>query len=169
MQETKESRESATDEGWRISGVYLILIIVLGAAAILFLINTIGKESSYQPDRVGDEFHIDKSKIDTSASFISYDSGGVKIKYFAVVGSDKKIHVALDACDVCFDKKRGYTQRDNVMHCNNCGQEFAINGLGTENLDPGCWPGYLPVAESSDGDTLIVTIADLEAKKFMFV
>lgn len=168
MQETKEGSESATDEGWRISGVYLILIIVLGAAAILFLINTLGQQSSYQPERVGDEFHIDQSKIDSKAAFFSYDSNGAKIKYFAVVGSDNNIHIAFDACDVCYDVKRGYSQRDSVMHCRNCGQEFAIISIGTDNLEGGCWPSYLPVTQSIEGDKLIVTISDLEEKRFMF-
>ena len=37
------------------------------------------------------------------------------------------------------------------MVCNNCGNKYPIDGLGTENKNPGgCWPGYLP-STVSDG------------------
>ncbi|MFX0117286.1 MAG: Fe-S-containing protein, partial [Candidatus Hodarchaeota archaeon] len=68
--------------------------------------------------------------------------------------------------DVCYESKKGYSQNRNKMHCNNCGQEFAINSLGTENLEGGCWPSYLPVTES-DGK-LTIAISDLESKKYLF-
>jgi len=56
-----------------------------------------------------------------------------------VKGSDEKIHLAIDACDVCYESKLGYKQTGNVMTCNNCGQTFPINSIGTENLKGGSW------------------------------
>lgn len=106
------------------------------------------------------------SEIGTSAKWYTYNSKGVSTKYFAVTGSDGKIHVAIDACDVCYSNKRGYEQTDNVMTCRNCGQTFAINSIGTENLSGGCWPSYLPY--EVDGENVIINKSELDQKQFMF-
>lgn len=168
MQETKKGTNSISKEERKINGLFIILIMAVGFLAVLFLLGSFDNQTSYQPKQVGDELHIELSKISTKASFFSFSSDGVTIKYFAVIGSDENPHIAFDACDVCYAERKGYSQRDAVMHCNNCGQEFAVNSIGTENLEGGCWPSYLPVTQSSDGSKLIVSIADLGAKKSMF-
>jgi uncharacterized membrane protein len=106
------------------------------------------------------------SEIDTSAKWYTYNSNGVTTKYFAVQGSDGKIHVAIDACDVCYSTKLGYEQTGNVMTCRNCGQTFAINSIGTENLSGGCWPSHLPY--EVDSVNVIINKSELDQKQFMF-
>ncbi|MFX0115954.1 MAG: Fe-S-containing protein, partial [Candidatus Hodarchaeota archaeon] len=163
--------EGPPDEGWKINGIFVILIIVAGFVATLFLLGSFGSfgnQDTYQPKQVGDEIHIDLAKLNTNALFFTFDSNGVSIQYFAVIGSDENSHIAFDVCDVCYQERKGYSQRNNAMYCNNCGQEFAINSIGTENIEGGCWPSYLPVSQSAVGDKLIVAIADLEAKRSMF-
>jgi uncharacterized membrane protein len=112
------------------------------------------------------EINIPLSEIDGNAKFYTYSSGGVDIKYFAVKGSDGDVHVGFDACDVCYHVKKGYRQNDDVMHCINCGLEFSINSIGTENTAGGCWPSYLPM--SINGNEVVIKISDLEAKRYMF-
>ena len=112
------------------------------------------------------EVSIPLSEIGSNAKFYSYDSNGIEIRYFAVEGSDGNVHVAFDACDVCYDAKKGYRQNDDVMHCISCGKEFAINGIGTDNTAGGCWPSFLPT--NIDGENVLIDISDLEAKKYMF-
>ncbi|MHA2272943.1 MAG: Fe-S-containing protein [Candidatus Hodarchaeales archaeon] len=170
MQETNKGTESTSKEERKINGLFIILIMAVGLLAVLFLLGSFDfdNQATYQPKQVGEEIHIDLSQISAKASFFSFSPDGVAIKYFAVIGSDENPHIAFDACDVCHEERQGYSQRDNMMHCNNCGQEFAINSIGTENLEGGCWPSYLPVTQSSDGDKLIIAISDLEAKKTMF-
>jgi uncharacterized membrane protein len=107
------------------------------------------------------------SDIGTSARWYTYDSSGVKIKYFLVKGNDGKIHLAADACDICYAAKRGYKQTGNFMTCNNCGNTFAVNGIGSENLSGGCWPSYIPM--QIDGSYTVIKISDLNAKRYMFV
>jgi len=109
---------------------------------------------------------IPVSQLSTSALFYTYNSGGTDVRYFAAVGSDGKVHMAMDACDVCYAENKGYQQVGDVMKCNNCGKEFAINSVGTENLAGGCWPSYLPVTVS--GGDAVVDITDLKTKTFMF-
>ncbi|MCW4032168.1 MAG: DUF2318 domain-containing protein [Candidatus Bathyarchaeota archaeon] len=115
---------------------------------------------------VGDTIQISTSKVISAAKWYTYDSNGVDVKYFLVKGSDGKIHLGTDACDVCYDSKRGYRQSGNVMTCNNCGREFAINSIGTENLAGGCWPSYIPL--EIDGDSAIIEKSDLNEKRYMF-
>ncbi|WP_455278653.1 DUF2318 domain-containing protein [[Eubacterium] cellulosolvens] len=109
---------------------------------------------------------IPTSEIGTSAKWYTSNSNGDTIKYFLVKGSDGKIHLAIDACDVCYSSKRGYKQTGEVMTCNNCGQTFPINSIGTENLSGGCWPSHIPY--ETNGENIIIKKSDLNQKLFMF-
>lgn len=117
----------------------------------------------------GDPIVIPIADLSTDARFFSYDTTGspsVEVAYFAVIGSDGVPHVAFDACDICYDAGLGYQQRGSVMHCNNCGTEFPINNIGTENTGSGCWPGHLRVTIT---DTeVVIQRADLEAGAWYF-
>ena len=106
------------------------------------------------------------SALGDSAQFYTYNANGVNVRYFAAVGSDGNVHVALDACDVCYSEKKGYRQLGGVMKCNNCGKEFAIVSIGTENLTGGCWPSFVPI--SIDGSEVVIQISSLSGKRFMF-
>lgn len=155
----------------------IVLFSSITIIAIIFgvvIINFIGGNENIQNDtEVEDttvnsknEIIIPLSGISNEANFYSYDSDGVKIKYFAVTGSDSEVRVALDACDVCYGAKKGYVQNGDVMHCINCGNEYPIDGLGTENTYGGCWPSFIPI-DVNDGN-VIIKISDLENKRYMF-
>lgn len=118
------------------------------------------------PPQVDTTVAIPVSQLSASALFYNYNSGGTLVRYFGAVGSDGNVHVATDACDVCFSEKKGYRQVGDAMKCNNCGKEFAINSVGTENISGGCWPSYLPVTIS--GEDAVVQLSDLNAKRYMF-
>jgi len=115
---------------------------------------------------VGSQIKIPLSDIDTDAKFYSYIVDGVEMRYFALLGPDEDVHVALDACDVCYGAKKGYTQVGDVMRCINCGNQYPVNSLGTENTAGGCWPSYLPI--KIDGDNIVIEKSDLEKKIYMF-
>ena len=90
----------------------------------------------------------------------------VSIRYFAVKDAQGNVHVAFDACDVCYEAKKGYKQDGDVMQCLNCGKTFSITSIGTENTAGGCWPSFLPM--NVDGNDVVIKITDLEAKSYMF-
>jgi len=125
--------------------------------------NTIPVPSPYQNQT---EIRIPVSDISTTATFYFYDSNDVSIRYFVVKDSQGNVHVAFDACDVCYEAKKGYKQNDDVMHCINCGKEFPITSIGVENTAGGCWPSYLPIR--IDDNTVVIKISDLKAKSYMF-
>ena len=104
--------------------------------------------------------------LSKTAKFFSYDSNGVTIKYFAMKDLQGTVHVAFDACDVCYQAKKGYTQVSDVMQCLNCGRQFAVTSIGSENTNGGCWPSFLPMTNNEA--SVIIKIADLEEKAYMF-
>ena len=110
---------------------------------------------------------IPLAEISENAKWYGYDADGTKIQFFAVKASDGSIRTAFDACDVCFSSRKGYSQDGDVMVCNNCGNRYPIDGLGTENKKGGgCWPGYLP--SEVEGSSLIVKHSDLEKGVYRF-
>ena len=111
----------------------------------------------------GDVVKIPLSEISAKAKFYDYDG----IEYFIVEAKDGTIKTAFNACDVCYRAKKGYSQKGDDMVCNNCGNHYAISGLGTQNIrGGGCWPGYLP--SSVEGDYLVIKKSDLEAGRYRF-
>lgn len=105
--------------------------------------------------------NIPLSDITSNAKWYEYEFGNNKIRFFAIKASDGTVKTAFDACDVCYQYKKGYRQEEDSMICNNCGNRYPISGLGTENKNPGgCWPGYLPNVIKEDN--IIIKKSDLE-------
>jgi len=155
----------------------LAVISIVALGAMIFLAgctstthnneNT-NKNTNYNtaPQQNDTEVRLPLSDIDTTVTFYSYDSDGLTVRYFAVRDAQGTVHVAFDACDVCYEAKKGYKQVGEEMQCLNCGQQFAITSIGSENIVGGCWPSYLNM--KIDGNDVMIKIADLEAKSYMF-
>lgn len=146
-----------------------IIIIFIGYSAFSNPNNVIqDNNKSTNPSNIvsGSQISIPLSDISKTAQYYSYDADSVEVKYFAVKGSDGEIHVALDACDVCYGARKGYTQVEDVMRCINCGNQYPINSLGTENTAGGCWPSYLPI--KIEGNNILINESELEDKRYMF-
>ncbi len=151
--------------------IFIIIIVTLVSVFLVGCINTTQNESnlnmkSNPPQQTDTEIFIPLTDLSTSTKFYYFDSEGVKIHYFAVKDSSGNPHVAFDACDVCYQAKKGYQQNGNFMYCNNCGREFQITSIGTENSAGGCWPSYLPI--KIDEDKVVIKIVDLLEKQYMF-
>ena len=148
------------------------IILVISIAFILILVNLplnqMGTPSYVESlPAAGENFvTISRAEITESASYYYYNSSGVQVKFFLVEGNDGRLHLAADACDVCYSAKRGYHQSGDEMRCGNCGQTFLINNIGTSNMGGGCWPSYIPMNANSEDIT--IWISDLNAKRFLF-
>lgn len=139
-----------------------ITIVIIGAL-LLIGVFFVPKFMTGNVVSDGNIVTIPLSEISDQANFYEFNG----IKYFVVQASDGSIKTAFDACDVCYSSKKGYRQEGNFMICNNCGNAYPINGLGTENTKGGgCWPGYLP--SSIEGDNLVIKISDLEKGRYRF-
>lgn len=109
---------------------------------------------------------IPTDEINQTARWFSYNStDGTPMRLFAVRDGTGGMHVALDACDVCYKAKRGYSQRGTDMVCNNCGNRFPTATVG-EKGGGGCWPSY--IAYTLVDGKAVVRLADLDSKAFMF-
>jgi uncharacterized membrane protein len=153
--------------------IILVALIAIISIGVFYVVSTAGNEDNSnnkttQPTmpQSDTEIRIPVGSISNDAEFYTHDSDDGEIRFFAVIGPDDEIHVALDACDVCYGAKKGYRQEDDVMHCINCGKTFPITSLGTENTAGGCWPSYIPI--NIDGDDVVIQISDLEEKSYMF-
>jgi len=153
--------------------VVAVLAITIMCLGVYFVISTgengniqVNKPSQSTMNQDETNVWVPLSGITDEADFFEYDSDGVGIRFFAVKGSDREVRIALDACDVCFNAKKGYTQAGDDMQCINCGNRYSIDGLGTENIGGGCWPSYLPI--EVNGDYVYIKISDLENKRDMF-
>ena len=96
---------------------------------------------------------------DGKARFYAYDAHGTQVKYFVVADAKGTVHVALDACEVCYPKKLGYKQVGDFMQCNNCGKKFHTERLDTET--GGCNP--VPVKSSVSGGNVVISASTLDA------
>jgi hypothetical protein len=109
----------------------------------------------------GDVYRIPLASITTAATFFTAQAGSSRIPFFAVRDPSGNVHVAFDACQVCFESKRGYAQKGSSMLCQNCGKTFPIAGI-TENADVGgCHP--IGVTTSTSGDSVVIARKDVEA------
>jgi uncharacterized membrane protein len=92
------------------------------------------------------------------AKFYSYNlAGGQKVSFFVVRGSDGVIRAAFDACDVCYQSRRGYHQEGDDMVCNKCGRHFPSSKIN--EVTGGCNPAALD--RQVAGDQVIIKASDL--------
>lgn len=96
---------------------------------------------------------------DGKAHFYRFKTGGKEVKFFVLKSKDGVIRTALDACDVCYRAKKGYTQEGDVMNCNNCGMKF--HSARIMEVKGGCNPS--PLARTLDAKTITIREADLAA------
>lgn len=150
-----------------------IVLLLISIFALIFLIGCTSNGSTgtvtlkENPSNNG-TISIPLEKISTQAKWYEYESNGANIRFFAVKGSDGSVKTAFDMCDVCYYTKKGYRQEGTNMVCNNCGNKYPIDGLGTKNRNPGgCWPSYLP--NKTVGNNLIVAKSDLDAQRGKFL
>lgn len=166
--EEQEWVEEPIEGNWNFMKAVFIIAIV-GFSAIVVMSNLSNSSSGkkiYTPLQEGNNLIISESSLNTKAKFYSYTDNNVDIYFFAIKGTDDEVHIAFDACDVCYGQKMGYSQDGTNMVCNNCGNVFSIYGIGTENLQGGCWPSHLPVV-INNGE-ISMTISDVVLKRYMF-
>ncbi len=93
------------------------------------------------------------------AHFYVYETPDKTIRFFLLRSSDGVIRVAFDACDVCFEAHKGYTQDGDEMVCNNCGTRFP--SVLINDVQGGCNPA--PLTRDAEGGRIVLTAEDIEA------
>lgn len=135
----------------------LLLVLAVGAV-YAFNLPGLGKYKEVTPKNGSVSISLDKIS-DGEAHFFIYNDGGKEIKFFAVKAKSGSIKTAFDACDVCYEDKKGYRQEGDVMVCNQCNKKFATDRIGPSSTG-GCNPSYLPNQVS--GSTIVIKADDIK-------
>jgi len=107
----------------------------------------------------------EKTFADGKARHFSYKTeDGVTIRYFILRSSDGVIRAAFDACDVCWQENKGYSQKGDVMVCNNCGKRFPSARIN--DVRGGCNPA--PLNRKVETGNVIIQVTDLLQGKRYF-
>jgi uncharacterized membrane protein len=135
---------------------------ILALAGILFFLSEVEGAAAANP--AAEVVYPVNDFQNGNARFYSYPAGnGVTIKYFILKSSDGVIRAAFDACDVCFEAGKGYTQKGDFMVCNNCGRRFA--SVRVNEVQGGCNPA--PLAREIKVDKVVLKVKDiLEGKQY---
>lgn len=156
--------------------------MVIGGVAAGILVFVVAAVSAGMLDGLFKKSHADRAKaagvVETAdavriplkaldsgdALFLSLESEGRQLYYFALKSPDGAYRAALDTCDVCYRTNRGYRQEGDQMVCNNCGQKFACDKIG--EVKGGCNPH--PLAHEEEAGIMVIRKADIVAGKDYF-
>jgi uncharacterized membrane protein len=155
-------------------GLVTIVVGILAIGAILYFIDSsriagsgsVGTaQAAVTPVTTGNEVTFPESAfVDGKAKFFEYKtSDGKKVKYFIIKSSDGVIRSAFDACDVCYESRKGYVQEDDFMVCRNCGRRFQSTKVNV--VTGGCNPSAL-TRTLKDGKVIIPVQALNDGRKF---
>ena len=109
---------------------------------------------------------LDTSNITSTATFVNYDDEGIIIQFILARGTDNKVRIALNTCQVCNPSPKAYfVQEGEYLVCQSCGTKFHINKIGIEK--EGC--NLTPVEEKQEEDNKIIISRDyVDTFKSMF-
>ena len=147
--------------GLRLKRVVRIIVFIctLSLSTLSAFAFSLGKYEKIKPTE--GVVTIPVAKVDDGkARFYRFDDAGKEIAFFVVKAPDGSYRTAFDACDVCYNAKKGYEQQGDKMNCKNCNQKFATNRIGP-NSAGGCNPSYLP--HKLQGKTIVITVTDLKS------
>ena len=94
---------------------------------------------------------------DKEAHYYTYMHDGQPIEFFVLESKDGVVRAAFNACDVCYQSKKGYTQDGDEVVCNNCGRRFPADQINV--VHGGCNPS--PLVRTVEGDTLVILVEDI--------
>jgi uncharacterized membrane protein len=158
-----QNNKTNTNKKTIITTIAIIATIAVIAIATMIFTNKTNNINELEDETI----RIPIQELSTTAQFFEEEIDNVKIKYFAVKDDDGDVKTAFDACDVCYNSKKGYTQDGEYMICNNCGNKYHVSGLGTENKrGGGCWPSYLE--SNIENGELVIKKTSLEEGAYKF-
>jgi len=164
--EKREAKKTAVMEGQK-SRAPLIITLIFAAAIVgagVYMMG--GKAKSGPVASSGTQSQSTSAEVsfpvstfaDGKARYYQYNAqNGMKIRYFILKSSDGIIRAAFDACDVCWQARKGYRQEGDNMVCNNCGQRFP--SVKVNVIKGGCNPA--PLNRTVVGDKLVIKVSDI--------
>lgn len=149
----------------RISPTLLVAAMCVIFAGVLAYLVVGGSKVSAQPVTdiagAGTDVSLPVSDFpDDTARFYRYTTAaGRQIRFFVMRSADGIIRAAFDACDTCWEQRKGYHQEGDDMVCNNCGRHFRSTAINT--VQGGCNPA--PIDRTITGDRVTLTASALSS------
>jgi uncharacterized membrane protein len=177
--ETRERKRAEFSDPKGKKGSFNTLLIVAVMAAIAIAVYLVLGKSDGQPSSnpvvstgtgaagssAGDVVIPIADLASGKARFFDYKSSDNKqVRFFVVKSVDGQYRAALDACDVCFQAKKGYRQEGDNMICQKCGLPFEVSRIG--EVAGGCNPVGIP--RTVEGSNLVIKAGELESRKSYF-
>ena len=84
------------------------------------------------------------------------------------IGKNKFVHgpVIANACEVCFDAKKGFSQVGDLIQCDNCRVTYPKSKIALEK--GGCNPGPIDKNVAVENGELVINVSDVEAVSYLF-
>lgn len=173
------------------STIFMVVMGVIGIGIIYLLTSSPRKEDTCAGDscqsevlNTTDEFLGDKGiSIEALGSTIYIDESNVSdgnmhsfnyysdkqeknIYFFVVKASDGTYRVAANACEVCFDAKRGFKQVGDLIQCVNCRTTYTKEQIATQK--GGCNPGPIAKNAQVEDGRMAINVSDIEKVAYLF-
>jgi uncharacterized membrane protein len=91
---------------------------------------------------------------------------GNAVRFFVVRDGTGIYRAAADACQVCYEQRKGFHQEGSELVCNNCGNRYPLGKIATEK--GGCNPGPINPGLSAASGTIYINQAELEQISDLF-
>ncbi|WFS62745.1 DUF2318 domain-containing protein [Pseudodesulfovibrio thermohalotolerans] len=94
---------------------------------------------------------------DGDIHFYKLADNGKDIRFFLLQSNDGVVRAAFDACDVCYESRKGYSLEGDFVRCNNCGMRFHSSRINV--AEGGCNPA--PLKRTRDDGSVRIQTADI--------
>lgn len=116
----------------------------------------------------GENLVIPINEISGKVKFYPIKVDGTEMEVMAVKAPDGTIRTAFNTCQVCYSSGKGYyKQQDNVLVCQNCGNQFPMSHV--EVAAGGCnpWPIFAEDKTVTD-ESITISYDFLKESKLIF-
>ena len=142
--------------------IVMVALCVVFAGVLAYLVvggSTVSAQPVIDIAGAGTDVSLPVSDFpDDTAKFYRYTTtAGRQIRFFVMRSADGVIRAAFDACDTCWEQRKGYRQEGDDMVCNNCGRHFPSTSINT--VQGGCNPA--PIERTITGNRVTLSASAL--------
>lgn len=141
-----------------LSVAFLVTIAWAGSGNIV--VESANKTAKFKvvKDKDGAVQFQEKDFIKSKPKYFIYRLPETSIRFVVLRSSDGVVRAAFDACEVCYQAKKGFHQEGDFMVCNNCGNKYPSNSINEETGS--CNP--VPLIRTVQAEKLIIKVEDLK-------
>lgn len=137
------------------------LTLILAAALLYVITSARGTEAGRAQALAdtGQDVSFPVAQFDDGVArfYMHTTAAGRQVRFFVMKSSDGVVRAAFDACDTCWEARRGYHQEGGVMVCNKCNRTFPSTDINV--LQGGCNPA--PLDRTIVNENVVLTAAAL--------